>query len=99
MQLMDKVNTFEDRMYTVEQATNHKKKLKKGQNSSKLHNPDVQKVRDAILSSIDGAKSDFGAFENRKMRFLSSLDEDKDQLLFKQSKVQPFTLLSYNLEK
>mmetsp|Transcript_20899 Transcript_20899/g.24129 ORF Transcript_20899/g.24129 Transcript_20899/m.24129 type:complete len:154 (+) Transcript_20899:296-757(+) len=52
-------------------------------NSVKNH-IDVQKVRDAILGSIDSSNSEFHSYEKRKMRFLNSLDESKDCDLFKQ---------------
>ena len=48
------------------------------------NNIDVQKVREAILGSIDISKSEFRAYEKRKMRFLNSLDESKDWDLFRQ---------------
>jgi hypothetical protein len=44
----------------------------------------VQKVREAILGSIDTANSEYWSYEKRKMRFLNSLDESKDFDLFKQ---------------
>lgn len=46
-------------------------------------NADVQKVRDAILSSIDNSNTEYGAYERRKLRFLNSIDESKDQDLVK----------------
>lgn len=48
------------------------------------NNIDVQKVREAILGSIDSSNSDYRSYEKRKMRFLNSLDESKDWDLFRQ---------------
>ncbi|CAI2359294.1 unnamed protein product [Moneuplotes crassus] len=47
------------------------------------NNADVQKVRDAILSSIDNSNTEYGSYERRKLRFLNSIDENKDQDLLK----------------
>jgi hypothetical protein len=43
----------------------------------------MQKVREAILGSIDGLDSEIANHEKRKMKFLNSLDESKDFDLFK----------------
>ena len=85
--LMEPVNNFEERCETLEQnpALGHNKNVLKyrGLNSVK-NNIDVQKVREAILGSIDTANSEYWSYEKRKMRFLNSLDESKDFDLFKQ---------------
>lgn len=47
------------------------------------NNIDVQKVREAILSSIDNSNTEYGAHERRKLRFLNSIDENKDLDLLK----------------
>jgi len=85
-------NNFEDRCATLETSTfsaNRYLLKTKGLNSVK-NNVDVQKVREAILGSIDTANSEFCAYEKRKMRFLNSLDERKDTHLFRQTKVRSF---------
>lgn len=69
-------NDFEDRCKIFNRSGLSNNKLK---GSSNIKNSaDVQKVRDAILGSIDGSNSEYGALERRKMRFLNSLDESKD---------------------
>lgn len=47
------------------------------------NNYDVQKVREAILSSIDNSNTEYGSYERRKLRFLNSIDESKDIDLLK----------------
>lgn len=47
------------------------------------NNIDVQKVREAILGSIDNSNTEYGAHERRKLRFLNSIDENKDLDLLK----------------
>lgn len=111
--LTESESNFEERWETLEAAGHHTFKYQiknRGINSVK-HNADVQKVREAILGSIDATNSqksqnfsyftrkmansnfdqfnvdhssEYGAHERRKMRFLNSIDEDKDQYLFKQ---------------
>ena len=86
---IENAGTFEDRCTTLESTANFTNRYQmkiKGMNTVK-HNADVQKVRDAILGSINKTHSEYGAYEKRKMRFLNSLDEDKDTFLFKQKKV------------
>lgn len=47
------------------------------------NNIDVQKVREVIMGSIDTSTSEYGAHEIRKLRFLNSLDENKDLDMFR----------------
>lgn len=72
--------TFQEQCENVEKAgaVTNKNVLKyRGMYSVKNH-IDVQKVREAILGSIDTANSEYQAHEKRKLNFLNSLDESKD---------------------
>ncbi|CAI2358754.1 unnamed protein product [Moneuplotes crassus] len=64
-------------------GVNRKEKVSGKASHLAKNNDDVQKVRDAILSSIDNSNTEYGAYERRKLRFLNSIDENKDLDLLK----------------
>jgi len=70
----------------------------RGMNSIK-NNLDVQKVRDAILGSINTSGSEVATHQNRKMRFLNSLDESKDLDLFKKNLQRDVNISNRGLAK
>ena len=83
---LDSIQSVEDKWETFESSLVI---ASKNQTNSRVpnsikNNLDVQKVREAILGSIDSSNSDYRSFERRKMRFLNSLDESKDWDLFRQ---------------
>jgi hypothetical protein len=67
-------------------------------NSIIKNNIDVQKVRDAILGSIDDSNTEYNTHERRKMKFLNSLDENKDSDLLTNKFRYDHNIINISLE-
>jgi hypothetical protein len=67
-------------------------------NSIIKNNIDVQKVRDAILGSIDDSNTEYDTHERRKMKFLNSLDENKDSDLLTNKFRYDHNIITISLE-
>jgi hypothetical protein len=67
-------------------------------NSIIKNNIDVQKVRDAILGSIDDSNTEYNTHERRKLKFLNSLDENKDSDLLTNKFRYDYNIINISLE-